>query len=58
MTVSMKDSHEEARTLKVNGELPETAKLSDSTTFTPDAEHYLVFDDISEPEDDDSDATT
>ncbi|XP_065196448.1 eukaryotic translation initiation factor 1A-like [Sycon ciliatum] len=56
--VIMKYSHEEAMKLKAYGELPETAKLSDSTTFAPDAKHFVVFDDISEPEDDDSDATT
>ncbi|XP_065196535.1 eukaryotic translation initiation factor 1A, Y-chromosomal-like [Sycon ciliatum] len=56
--VILKYSDEEARKLKAYGELPETAKLTDSTTVAPDDEHYVVFDDISDPEDDDSDATT
>ena len=53
--VILKYNPEEARNLKVYGELPESAKLNDIGIMNPgDEEGDIVFDDVEDEDDDDS----
>ncbi|XP_065194134.1 eukaryotic translation initiation factor 1A, Y-chromosomal-like [Sycon ciliatum] len=53
--VILKYNSDEARNLKAYGELPETAKINETSTFGPDDGEDILFDDNADDEDDEVD---